>query len=159
MRVPVFVCAERSRLDKARQIESGVFIKTTPVGSIHYLIYIYISSFSRLRIIFYLLPKLSISEASYKAKYLKPPNSVQLCCRFQPMWDHSDSVSINDIKHKRLYAPECNLEVQRMLVNTAVKCLGFCGSRWEPYCKSEVACYDNYLDYIAVNTESGKAMT
>lgn len=104
MCVPVFVCAERSRLDKARQIESGVFIKP-PLLVLSTILYIYIYIlFSRLRIIFYLLPKLYISEASYTAKHLKPPNSVQLCCRFQPMWDHSDSVSINHTEHKRLCA-------------------------------------------------------
>jgi hypothetical protein len=64
--VPVFVCAEHSRLDKARQIESGVFIKPPllVLSTILY-IYIYILFFLASCIIFYLLPKLYISEASY----------------------------------------------------------------------------------------------
>jgi hypothetical protein len=52
--VPVIVCAERSRLDKARQIESGVFIKP-PLLVLSTILYIYIYIlFSRL--LHYILP-------------------------------------------------------------------------------------------------------
>ena len=55
MCVPVFVCAERSRLDKARQIESGVFIKP-PLLVLSTILYIYIYIYIYIYLCIYIYP-------------------------------------------------------------------------------------------------------